>query len=325
MWHFGFIVLFFTPLTSTPLKKETKMFRQEQVIFTSNFNITKLLVPAHGAKLHNKDSTDIPSIFFTVVEPKLEGNSCIYVLEDFVAYEILEGGRDSTADYSNDDSIYFGAHNGLYKYCPESLSAKKYGPFRDNIIQLQKSNESDIIYYLTGDNQIFKVENNGTIRSRVKSISCATEFVLDTSNNIYYIDCGDNMIHIVKNNGDVLSLTASVIEEFVYIKLIRPPFIMANSIPFIGDGILHVLYSNGSLDKKDFYMEDRPSAFSVDAALYLVVAVDGQIYEYNVMDDLIKTMFGKSSKWPSDISRLFLSVVDTAKDGIFGMYRGWYL
>lgn len=300
------------------------MFKSDQIVFASDFNITKLLVPPHGSKYIQPESTaDMPSIFFAVSDPKLEGGSCIYVLEGFAAYEILEGGRDATADYGADKSIYFGARDGLYKYSPDSLSAKKYGPFRDDIIQLQKANGSDIIYILTSAHKIYKMEKNGTIRTRIQTIPCALEFVLDTSNNIYYLACDDRMPHIVKANGGILSITASVIEDFKEVRLLRPAFIMENCIPFFGDGYLYILHANGTSEKKDFYLDDRPSAFSVDAALYLVAALDGKIYEFNVMEVLLKSMFGLGAEWPNDVTKIVMSIIDTAKESIYGFYRGW--
>lgn len=310
-------------LFSTPNINEISntLFKDDQIIFSSNFNITKILVPADGTKYLQAESSDIPSIFFTISDPKLEGGTCIYVLEGFAAYELLEGGRDSTADYSFDKAIYFGARDGLYKYHPDSLSAKKYGPFRDDIIQLQKANGSDIIYILTSERKLFKMEKNGTIKTKMQSVNCATEFVLDTSNNIYYVGCGDRMPHIVKSNGNVLSLTASVIEEFKDIKLLRPAFIMENCVPFFGDGFLYILYSNGTYEKKDFQIKERPTAYSVDAALYLVAAINGKIYEFNVMEVLIRSMFGVSTEWPKDVTKIIMSIIETAKDGTFGFSK----
>ncbi|XP_035451116.1 uncharacterized protein LOC118276720 [Spodoptera frugiperda] len=310
-----------TKFVKPPQKNTTTMFREEQIIFSSSFNITKLLVPADGQKYLQAESSDIPSIFFTVADPKSEGGSCIYVLEGFAAYEILEGGRDSTADYSFEKTIYFGAKDGLYKYHPDTLSAKKFGPFRDDIIQLQKANGSDTIYILNSEHKVYKIEKNGTVKTRMQSIGCAMEFVLDTSNNIYYVSCGDRMPHIIKSDGNVLSLTASVIEDFKEIKLLRPAFIMENCIPFFGDGNLHILYSNGTYEKKDLTIKEKPSAFSVDAALYLVAAVNGKIYEFNVMEVLIRSMFGVATEWPKDVTKIIMSIIETAKDSIFGFTK----
>ncbi|XP_026744268.1 uncharacterized protein LOC113505665 [Trichoplusia ni] len=327
MWSRVITAFFIATCTHTQFlrearsKKNATMFRDEQIIFSSAFNITKLLVPADGQKYLQAESSDIPSIFFTVADPKSEGGSCIYVLEGFAAYEILEGGRDSTADYSFDKSIYFGARDGLYKYHPDSLSAKKFGPFRDDIIQLQKANGSDVIYILNAEHKLYKVEKNGTVKTRLQNVGCALEFVLDTSNNIYYVSCGDRMPHIVKSNGNVLSLTASVIEDFRDIKLLRPAFIMENCIPFFGDGILYILYSNGTYEKKDLIIKERPTAYSVDAALYLVAALNGKIYEFNVMEVLIRSMFGVATEWPKDVTKIIMSIIETAKDNIFGFTK----
>ncbi|CAH2987409.1 unnamed protein product [Chilo suppressalis] len=302
-------------------KKEDSMFKNEQIIFASDFNITRLLVPADGNKYIHADSSDIPSIFFTISDPKLEGGSCIYVLEGFAAYEVLEGGRDSTADYGHDTTIFFGAKDGIYKYNSGSLSAKKYGPFRDDIVQLQKANGSDAIYILNNEHRIYKIEKNGTVRTRVRSVPCALEFVLDTSDNIYYLDCDDHMPHIVKSDGSLLSLTTSVVEDFKEVKLLRPAFVMENCIPFFGDGNLYILFANGTNEKKDFYLAEKPSAFSIDAALYLVAAIDGKIYEFNVMEILLRSMFGLSTEWPRDVTKILMSIIDSTKENINGIYK----
>ncbi|XP_072933827.1 uncharacterized protein [Epargyreus clarus] len=293
------------------------IFRKEQVIFSSPFNITSILVPADGVTYIHGDISDIPSIFFTIADPRLDGGSCIYVLEGLAAYEVIEGGRDTTSDYGVDKTIYFGAKNGVYKYDADSLSAKKFGPFRDDIIQIQKANNSDIIYFLNSDNKMFKLEKNGTIKTRIQSIVCATQFVLDTNNNIYYIACDDGSPHIVKSDGKISSYIASVTDDFKEVKLLRPSFVMDECVPFFADGTFYILYANGTSDKKDLYVRERPTAYSVDAALYLVAALDGKIYEFNVMEVLLKSMFGVTYQWPSDITKIVMSIIETAKDGIF--------
>ncbi|KOB77637.1 Uncharacterized protein OBRU01_03133 [Operophtera brumata] len=147
------------------------------MIFLSKLNITRLLIPVtvDGDRYIETESS-IPSIFFTVSDPTLEGGACIYVLKDLAAYEILEGGRDSTSDYSNDTA-----------YDPNSISATKLVPFKDDIIQLQKAKGIDKIYILTYAGKLAILEKNGTVRTNVKNVVCAAEFVLDTSNNIHII------------------------------------------------------------------------------------------------------------------------------------------
>ncbi|CAH2061772.1 unnamed protein product, partial [Iphiclides podalirius] len=296
------------------------IFREEQVIFTSSFNITSILVPVDSSKYMPAGVSDVPSIFFAISDPRLEGGSCIYVLEGLAAYELLEGGRDSTADYGAGKAIYFGARDGLYKYDADSLSAKKYGPFDDDILQLQKGNDTDAIFILNTERKIYRIEKNGTVKTKIQSIICALEFVLDTSNNIYYIACDDRMPHIARQDGSYISYVTTVGDDFKDIKLLRPAFVMEKCIPFFADGGLYILYANGTTEKKDFYIRERPSAYSVDATLYLVAALDGKIYEFNVMEVLLKSMFGVVSHWPSDVTKIIMSIIETAKDGV---YKDW--
>ncbi|KPJ16154.1 hypothetical protein RR48_01751 [Papilio machaon] len=298
----------------------TSIFREEQVIFSSEFNITSILVPADNTKYVPADVADIPSIFFTISNPKLEGGSCIYVLEGLAAYEVLEGGRDTTADYSSDKLVYFGARDGLYIYDGNTLSARKYGPFNDDITQLQKANNTDAIFILNSERKIYKIEKNGTVKTMIQSILCALEFVLDTSNNIYYIACDDRMPHIARYDGTYINYVTTVSENFKEIKLLRPAFIMDKCVPFFADGGLYILYANGTSEKKDFYIRERPTAYSIDATLYLVAALNGKIYEFNVMEVLLKSMFGVVSHWPSDVTKIIMSIVETAKDNV---YKDW--
>ncbi|CAK1549126.1 unnamed protein product [Leptosia nina] len=320
MWSIIRNLCLLTPVLSIHIfsglqNRYNTIFKPESIIFRSNSTITKLLVPADGASY--ADHTEIPSIFFTVKDRHLEGEHCIYVLEGLAAYEILEGGRDSTSDYGLDKTVYFGARDGVYKYDPESLSAKKYGTFRDDIIQIQKANGSDDIYFLTSQHKLFKLGDNGTSRTKISGVVCAIEFVLDTSNNIYYLACEDRLPRIVKNDGSLQSFLSSVTEDFQDVKLIRPAFIMENCVPFFGDGNLYMLYSNGTTEKKEFRVKEKPTAFSIDAALYLVAAVEGKIYEFNVMEVLLRSMFGVSLPWPTDLTKIVMSVMDTTRDGFY--------
>lgn len=224
-------------------------------------------------------------------------------------------------DYGSDRNVYFGSRDGVYRYHRETLSAKKLGPFRDSIIQLQKANGTDKNYFLTEHNKLFELENEGTIRNEVKAVSCATQFVLDTSNNIYYVQCKTEIILILKHRS---SVPKHVLEDFFYITLLRPPFIMDESIPLIGDGTLHILYANGTCDSKDFFIEEKPTAYSVDTALYMVVALDGKIYEYNVMEVPLKSMYGLGPPWPTYVNKIVVSLMGSSKD-VFGSYKGYIL
>ncbi|XP_045507750.1 uncharacterized protein LOC123703703 [Colias croceus] len=290
-------------------KPYTSIFSEEQVIFTTNHNITKLLVPADG--ISYIQHSDIPSIFFTVHDKNLEGEHCIYVLEGLAAYEILEGGRDSTSDYGSDKAIYFGAKDGVYVYDAASLSAKKFGPFRDDIVQIQKANGSDIIFYLTTQNRIYKLEKHGMVRTKITSIICALEFVLDTSNNIYYLACEDKLPRVVTPNGDLISFFSSVTGDFSDVKLLRPAFIMDSCVPFFADDVLYIMYSNGTSEKKDFHIKEKPSAFSIDSMLYVVAAINGKIYEFNVLEMLLKSMFKVPSHWSINLKNIIMSVIDS--------------
>lgn len=60
-------------------------------------------------------------------------------------------------------------------------------------------------------------------------------------------------------------------------------------------------------------MRERPSAYSVDAAIYILAALDGKIYEFNVMEVLLKSMFGLADGI-GDLTKIILQLIDKAKD-----------
>ncbi|XP_013184670.2 uncharacterized protein LOC106130382 [Amyelois transitella] len=312
-------LLYITCLLATVLSSNVKLnketfFKNAHLVFSSKFNITQVMVPVESTHYIPSDVKDKPSIFFTVSDPTTDKGSCIYILEGFAAYEVLEGGRDTTADYGQDNTVYFGARDGIYKYVPDSFGVQKFGSFDDDIIQLQKAKGQDVIYFLNTEHKLYKIENNGTLRTRIKDVICAHEFVLDTSNNIYYLACEDRLPRILRTDGSLLGVVSSLLENDIRdIKLIRPAFLMEDSIPFFGDNALYILYSNGTSDRKDFQLEERPSAVSVDSTLYIVVAINGKIYEFDVMDMLLGSMFGFTSSWPADIAKIVMAFIETTK------------
>lgn len=312
MWSTNNVIAFYTAILTIetvlprPIKKS--IFRDDQIVFSSVYNITKVLVPVDWKYL---ESNEMPTIFFAVNDSKFDSQSCIYVIEGFAAFEVLEGSRDCTADYGSDKNVYFGAKDGLYRYDKESLSAKHIGLFRDDIIQLQKANATDVFYILTDSFKMYRLENNGTVKVKLNDVQCAKQFVLDTNNNLYYDNCEDRNIHIIKSDGSML--VASDLYDFKDLILIRPPFVMEECIPLFGDGILYVLCSNGSLFKKYFHLDEQPSAFSFDAALYQVAALNGKIYEFHVIELLLNSTYGFLNEWSGDLSKMIVSMIDMRK------------
>lgn len=313
MWSTCNVIAFCTTVLTVEatlaIPRKESIYGKDQIVFSSQYNITTILVPVDGKYAENND---MPTIFFAVSDSKFDSGTCIYVLEGFAAFEVLEGGRDSTADYGSDKNVYFGAKDGLYQYDKDSLSAKRIGVFRDDIIQLQKAKAADVFYILTNNLKMYRLENNATVKVKLNDVQCARQFVLDTNNNLYYDNCKDRNIHIIRSDGSIL--VASDLYDFNDLKLVRPPFVMEECIPVFGDGTLYVLCSNGSLIKKDFHLDERPSAISFDAALYIVVAVNGKIYEYSVMDLSFNSMLGFINEWTGDISTMIISMVDVKSD-----------
>lgn len=284
--------------------KEFSMFKDDKIIFSSSFNITKLLV--------TRANSDIPSIYFTVEDKKFKKGSSIFVLHGFMLFQVLDGGRDATSSFVS-NVVYFGAYDGIYKYDHNILASKKVSTFDDDVIQIQISKSNDL-YMLTSEKFIYKVQNDLSTKNKIYAIECALEFVIDSNSNIYYIDCNLGIPHVYRFDGVIVQIKPSILNIHIDFKLLRPPsFITENCVPLIADGFLYILHSTGRLEYKDLFIEEKASAFSIDAITYVAVALDGKIYEFDIMDTLMKSMFRPQRKLPKDLTAIIIDMIESDK------------
>lgn len=305
--------------TNALFEVRASILKPDHIIYNSNANITKITVVTNGDTFTKTNLSDIPRIFFTVSDNKYKSGSCIFVLEHYTAIIILEGGRDIASAYGS-NKTYFGASSGLFVYQAETQSANKYGILDDDILQLQIANGTEKIYIRTSTNNIFIVENEGHTKTPISNIECALTFVIDNVHNIYYIACDDEALHILSAMGNKIDLISNELSQYKDLKLLRPPYILSSSIPVIGDGFFYMVFSNGELELEDLYIHEKPIAYSVDDPLYLVLVVNGDIYEYNLKGMMHSSLFSNRKIWPYDVTRILIKIIDKAKASIVKKY-----
>lgn len=298
MRHLTILALFVALAASAPTSNETSskdddilvindnFFPDELKIYTAEYDIISILYPLNNLNFDedDDDSSDdeVDSVVF-FVEADLDNGveyKGLSVKINNVTTKILPTGTSAAADTDNSKIVYFGATDGLYVYNEKENTAEKYGSITDSIIDIVRTNGTEIIYILTDKNEIFKISENGTKKDKVDIVG-AKQIDLDNSNNLYY-STEDKKLYVVTEDGtkEIEGLPS----DPSYIKLLRPPFIIEDGVPVIVDNKAYVIYSNGSSSYSEIDFVVKPSAFSMEATLIQYYAYNKSIYEYNILE-----------------------------------------
>uniref|UniRef100_S4PII7 Uncharacterized protein n=1 Tax=Pararge aegeria TaxID=116150 RepID=S4PII7_9NEOP len=230
-----------------------------------------------------EDSATI--LFFVEADIQSDGTRVdqgLYVLKDGKAKKILKHGRDAAASSDDSKLAFFGAQDGLYVYNDTTNSADKYGPITDSIIAIAKEKEGDAIYILTEDHEVYKISNNGETKVKLDDVVNAKEIVLDYSDNLYFV--GDDNKPYVRT-ADGVKEVGGLPHDLSDVKLIKPPFILDKSVPFVVGNKIYILHSNGTSEVSDIEFKSiaKPSAYAPEGTLVQYYATNKVIYELNIL------------------------------------------
>ncbi|CAG4960850.1 unnamed protein product [Parnassius apollo] len=267
-----------------------EFFPESLVVYSGEHEIVNIFVPLNGLNYAEKPDDDRKIILFFVEADEDDSGKRIdqglYVLKDGVPKKLLDHGRDASA--ANDDSqeVYFAAEDGIYLYNPEENSAEKYGTVSDSIIGIAKENNSDVIYILTEDFEVFRVSEAGEKKEKIEEIVGAQQIVLDYKNNLYFYDA-DKQPFVYSKDG--VKKIEGTPEHAVKAHLLKPSLYTEDSVPFIVDGKIYILYADGSAQPFDIEIapDAQPSAYSMETMLMQYYALDNKIYEFDIMDIMI--------------------------------------
>ncbi|CAK1594857.1 unnamed protein product [Parnassius mnemosyne] len=271
----------------------TKDFYYDSVIvYRGKHEIVNIIVPINSLNFDDDAEDDNTSddsnaiLFFVEADEDADGNRIdkgLYVLKDGKAKKLLDNGRDAAASSDDSKDVFFGAKDGIYKYDPKENTAVKYGTVIDSIIGIAKENSTDVIYILTEDHGLYKITENGQKKVKMDDVVGAREIVLDYSNNLYFY--GENKQPYVVN-ADGIKKIEGLPKNPNSVRLIKPPFVVENGVPFMCDNVAYIIYANGRSEKTefDFRSNAKPSAYGMEGLLIQYYAYHKKIYAYNILN-----------------------------------------
>ncbi|CAG4960853.1 unnamed protein product [Parnassius apollo] len=263
------------------------LFPESFVVYSGEHEIVNIIVPLNGLNYAEKPNNNRKiTLFFVEADEDESGKRIdqgLYVIKNGIPKKILDYGRDASAANDNSQEVYLAAKDGIYLYNYEENSAEKYGTVSDSIIGIAKENDSDVIYILTEDFEVFKVSEAGEKKEKIEEIVGAQQIVLDYKNNLYFYDA-DKQPFVYSKYG--VKRIEGTPEHPIKAHLLRPSSNMKDSVPFIVDGKTYILSADGSA--KPFDIEIAPdvqlSAYSMETLFMQYYALDKKIYEFDIVD-----------------------------------------
>ncbi|KAM3968654.1 uncharacterized protein ACR2FA_012516 isoform 1-T2 [Aphomia sociella] len=265
-------------------------FLDDLVKYTSQHDIIQIVVPLNALNFEDDDddfSTESDEessvIFFVEADIDNEGKKDykgLYVLKKGKATKLLENGRDAAA--VNDDSklVYFAASDGLYVYNAKENKAEKYGTLTDNIIGIAKENSTETLYIVTDNNELYKVTEEGTKKTKLDEAKNVQQIVLDYNENIYFYG-EDKQAYVI--NAEGAKKIEGLPEKPSSVYLLKPPFVLEDSVPFVVDDKVYYVYANGTSELSEFELQAKPTAYGMEATLIEYFAYNKKIYEFNIL------------------------------------------
>ncbi|XP_068624411.1 uncharacterized protein [Battus philenor] len=274
----------------------TKHFYPDSfVVYKGKHDIVNILVPLNSLNFDEDSEDDDTSdddnttVFFVEADKDAKGKRIdrgLYVLKGGKATKILDNGRDAAASSDNSKEVFFGAQDGIYTYNQKDNTAVKYGSVTDSIIGIAKENITDAIYILTEDNIVYKVTESGEKKEKVENVDGALEIVLDYSDNLYYYGA-DKQPYVLTADG--VQKINGLPEHPKSVRLVKPPFVIEEGVPFISDNEVYFIYPNGTSEVTgfDFKPNAKPTAYGIEATLIQYYGYNKKIYEYNILAILL--------------------------------------
>ncbi|KAJ0170591.1 hypothetical protein K1T71_013962 [Dendrolimus kikuchii] len=291
-------------------------FIDEISVYTAEHDIVSIMVPLNALNFEDNsddEETDSDVIAFFVladINNGVKDYKGLYMLKAGQAIKLLDQGTDAIAANDDTKNAYFSAKDGIYVYNGQENKTEKYGTITDNLIGIVKENGTGVIYVITNDHVLYKVTEEGTKKEKVDNVIDAQEIVLDFSNNLYYYGA-DKKPYVLTSDGkkEITGLP----ENPSSVKLIRPPFIIEDGVPFLVDDKLYVIYANGTSEITEFEVQTKPTAYAPEATLIQYYAYNKKIYEYNLLALLIGELLNELKEFLEEKNDAIQSIATRAR------------
>lgn len=172
-------------LSNLEVVVKPNIFNDNYVIYTGQHDIVRIYVPLNQYKVEREPNY---TLFFVEGDYKDDGviNKGLYVFSDGNATKLLDNGRDAIE--TNANTIYLGAEDGIYKYDNIGKTVTKHGSVTASISQLAYNNNTDAVYYLTDDNEVYKLNEDATASVKVTELTDVQEMAFGFEGKLYYYD-----------------------------------------------------------------------------------------------------------------------------------------
>ncbi|KPJ16153.1 hypothetical protein RR48_01750 [Papilio machaon] len=266
------------------------IYPEEYSIYTSKYEIVNIIVPLN--QLNYGDNPGSKYIFFFVEADQDEFGTIrekgLYIFKDGSPIKLLDNGRDVAAAADESNVAFIAAGDGLYLYNNEMVSLYKYDSISESLIGIAKPTQSDIIYILTEDKEVFIVSGIDDRKEKVKEIINAEQIILDYNNNLYYLDA-NTQVYLY----DFLSVTKiEGLPDYAFsARLLKPPVTTQDFVPYVVDGELYCINAKGYaelFDKVEFADNGTPSAYAMEDGVVHYYAINKNIYEFDINDIMLK-------------------------------------
>ncbi|XP_063370439.1 uncharacterized protein LOC134658716 [Cydia amplana] len=267
-------------------------FKEEYIIYTSDYHIVKIYVPFNKLNFQNDGPN---SLFFVEAEinntDKETIDKGLYVFKDGKAIKVLDNGRDAVA--TNENVIYFGANDGIYKYNEADNSAAKHGTVTDNIIQLAHNNVTNTVYYLTANHEVFKLNNEATNSVKVALVKDVQALVFGFEGNMYYFDSKKNVYVFNDADNTEPKKVVGLPSQINKLTLIAPLNGMEKGSVLLVDKTIYVVKPDATITRElrpttKVSLEVELTAFGPQPTMIQYYAKDKKLYEFYIFDIMKK-------------------------------------
>lgn len=308
------VLLLLGAADTNPLSKESdidkpvtssKQALYDLVIYTSQHDIVSLTVPLKCANFKdnvfyaNKDvcdsGTDLYFVEADIDEKGKKEYKGVYCFANGTASKVLETGTDVTAI---DKEAYISAKDGIYVFNALAKKIEKYGNISDSLIGIAKARDTDVLYVLTEDHNVYKVTNGGNTKEKLHDVRDAQQILLDFSNNLFFY--GTDKVPYVVTEGGVKRITGTL-ENASDVFLIKLQFSVRDAAMFVADEKFYAIFLNGTSLPFDVYLPVKPMAFAPELGIIQYYSYNKKIYERNMLliallnlsNDIVNKMEGK--------------------------------
>ncbi|XP_063390137.1 uncharacterized protein LOC134675757 [Cydia fagiglandana] len=277
--------------------------KEEHVIYTSKHDIVKIFAPlnqfpkhdfwsewttVHGDSSSSEEVTQPRQLF--IVEADVDNGQKteqgMYVYNNGTVTKLLDNGRDAVAN--NENIIYLGASDGIYKYNEAANKAEKHGSVTDNIVQLAYFNFTNSIYYVTANHEVFKLNDEATASEKVSKLKDVQSLVSGFDRKAYYYDSKkDVYVYDHENNGAPQKIEG-LPDNIDTIALYPPLLGMEEGANLLVNNVVYLIKPDATASITKIRLERKPTAYEPKPTCHQFYAQDKKLYEIDLMSRLMQ-------------------------------------